>query len=541
MSEQGEIVQGQGPANGTGGNTHVAENVVNNVADNALNQVVQDAIHVAVNQVVEQVANNAMEHQANVTVAREVPREVVEIQDDREEVEMVNAMARVQLVEPVVTNVPARMLERVNVAPLLEVVTRNEVVPAPVNVVGPVNAPMPIPAQHSKTAVPVQVVEPRLNVVNRPREDMPTAHTMAQLIQQTTPMVMTMVTQMLDHHLKQRADSVSTDATNPKLTKMTKPATLSLEFQDGTETLKEKASQFKIGCMDYFSFYQLNRATWTTHAYHWLSGRLKRTYTKMYENTGRHMSWDELCSLIDGLAAGTEQTQYEVREKITKFSLEHECMKGRLPHMGHRHITYGIGMLEELLAHITPMDEKSKCFYLWHALPTCMKTVLRHDPQNVQQEYVDYMRLKQACINHSLTFDGYMVDYITKNDPRKRDRERSPSPPPVPRRSRGYVGMNAVDVQTETKGRSSFRSIDPMKEEEKPNISDSQKLMTWEPKARLWRKGLSQFVRDECMKKGMCVICGKPGHIMKHCMNAKEMYQQGDMFYYHPQRKYGGH
>ena len=482
MSEQGEIVQGQGPANGPGGNTHVAENVINNVVDNALNQVVQEVVHIAVNQMVEQVANNVMENQVNVTVGREAPREIIEIHDEREE-EMVNALARVQLAEPAAVAAPVRM-ERVNAVLLPEVVIRNGAVPVPVPTVGPVNAPVPIPAQHSETAVPVQVADPRLNVVNR-REEMPTAQTMAQLIQQTTPMVMTMVTQVLDHHLKQRADSVSTEATNPKLTKMTKPATLSLEFQDGTETLKEKASQFKIGCMDYFSFYQLNRTTWTTHAYHWLSGRLKRTYTKMYENTGRHLSWDELCSLIDGLAAGTEQTQYEVREKITKFSLEHECMKGRLPHQGHRHITYGIGMLEELLAHITPMDEKSKCFYLWHALPTCMKTVLRHDPQNVQQEYVDYMRLKQACINHSLTFDSYMADYISKSDPRKRDRERSPSPPPVPRRSRGYVGMNAVDVHTESKGRSSFRSIDPMKEEEKPNISDSQKLMSWEPKARL--------------------------------------------------------
>ena len=258
----------------------------------------------------------------------------------------------------------------------------------------------------------------------------------------------------------------------------------------------------------------------------------------MYENMGRHLTWDELCNLIDGLAAGSEQTQYEVREKITNFNLEHECTKGRLPHQGPRHITYGIGMLEELLANIVPMDEKSKCFYLWHALPPCMKAVMRHDPQNVQQEYTDYSRLKQACINHSLTFENYVEERISRAAQAKRERDESPSPPPVARRQRSYATVAAVEMQEPVnRGRTREATVaDPNKPYGKPDIPEDQMLALWEPKARLWREGLSPADKEDSMKRRLCVLCKESSHMMKNCPNANRMFKQGKMFYYHPNR-----
>ena len=159
---------------------------------------------------------------------------------------------------------------------------RNVPVPPAVPVHDVENVVAPLPAQHSETAM-TRTPEQRLPNVNRPWEVTPSAVTMAQVIQQTTPVMMTMVAQALDHHLKVHSQTTTTGGGTPRLTKMTTPATLSLEFHDGMETLREKASQFKIGCKDYFAFYKTEPATWTTHAYHWLSGRLKRTYTSAFE------------------------------------------------------------------------------------------------------------------------------------------------------------------------------------------------------------------------------------------------------------------
>jgi len=94
----------------------------------------------------------------------------------------------------------------------------------------------------------------------------------------------------------------------PPISKMTKPATLSLDLEMETERQKDHVLQFRIECMDYFRFYNLPEEQWMTHAYHWMGGRLRRLYTQKYAKKGDHMTWAELLEFLDEVTHSSEKT-----------------------------------------------------------------------------------------------------------------------------------------------------------------------------------------------------------------------------------------
>jgi hypothetical protein len=299
--------------------------------------------------------------------------------------------------------------------------------------------------------------------------------------------------------------------------KMTKPKDCSLNLDGDPDLLKELMIQFKIECLDNFTYYQTPKEEWTSHAFHWMSGRLRRMYTQSYERKGHHLTWEELLELLEELTQNIEQPQFGLRQKMVKFKLEEVCFKG--PHE-HKSLAYGIGQLEELLIKLQKTDDESRCFALWNALPERMQELIRHDPLT-QQEFKDYRRLKRECMLHQPVFDRYMMSLKGNKRPREVitvDAIRTEPLTPPSRQSTPPAIVQRTAI------RAKGYTINPNK------VPAADRYANYKPGHVTYLKRPYEEV-TELLKAGKCKYCAQSGHGFKQCPNTTEEFRKGNLFF----------
>ena len=326
--------------------------------------------------------------------------------------------------------------------------------------------------------------------------------------------------------------------------KMTKPEVMSLDLDEDMDSLKDRVTQFRIECADYFKHYKIPMEQWTQHAFHWTTGRFKRKNARKYAETDEHMTWAEFKELMEEMTQSTDTPQHHLRSLLVRFSMEAECSLEK----GNKTLAYGIGKLEDIAGKIKGLDEEARCHALWNSLPERMKDDLQ-SVYDCQEGGNNCKALKKACLQRQEIFRRY----LDQRRGLKRGREIAlPSPP------RSYPSVNAIQAvpsvkfakrdDTRTVPRSSFRSPPPpppppadtkRREPRMPfrdyavdasKVPQSERFLEHRP-GRVACVLLPETEKERNRQGGKCVLCGDQRHYLRTCPHRESKFRAGQFFY----------
>ena len=331
----------------------------------------------------------------------------------------------------------------------------------------------------------------------------------------------------------QMPDVIECNSINNLKPKMTRPEILSLDLEEDMDSLKDRVAQFDIECTDYFNFYKIPRSQWTQHAFHWITGRLKRIYARKYAKAGNvHLSWLEFTELLEELTQSTDTPQHHLRSSLVKFSMEHECVSktGEL-----KSLAYGIWKLEDVANKIRGLDEEARCHALWNSLPERMKDDLQ-SIYDSQEGGNDYKALRKACLQRQEIFRRIVEQrrYL------KRGRDPPPVQPPPP--PRGFPSVNAMAVPAissptppskSTWGQTSKLPPRGSFIEYKVNANDVPQADRYKD-FKAGRIPCVVAAEEELASRRQarkCLLCGGSNHYLRACTDREKKFRDGLFFY----------
>jgi hypothetical protein len=311
--------------------------------------------------------------------------------------------------------------------------------------------------------------------------------------------------------------------------KMSRPATLTLDLDDDSDTLQDKATLFRIGCQSYFDFYAVPEDRRAAMAFNWIGGRLQRIYGQKFNAKGTHLSWTEFLALLNELTDNTNKTQFDLKCQLDKFTFENVCAKADGSSRG---LIYGVGRLEEVLARMQGLDELSRCYYLYRSLPQCIKEKVRND-NATQEEFNDYSRLKKATLQHQDLFDSYLEEKKTRRRQKDipyvnamqavPDTTTSPtSHPPAASSKPRIVPPPAAAPRVYSSSYARF--VNPN------NVPQAERFANWLPN-RVPVAVRSLAESEKLWSEGKCLLCESTTHTLRNCPQRDAAYKKGEFFY----------
>lgn len=300
-----------------------------------------------------------------------------------------------------------------------------------------------------------------------------------------------------------------------------KPLNLDMkDIKEGHMTPREKVSAFKRAFEDYARVRRIQPAEWTRAAVHFLEGRLEATYQRKFDaNHGKHLSWEDFVKMLEAAVKGTEKTMFEVYDKLQNFRLIGD-KDNPTPTLAE-----GLQQLDALMDLLPDLPGSKKCHFLYEAVPNPLKIHLQYDVhQGARAEWVDYERMKEALLSLQKAYTDYLRDLRNQ---RKPHREQFPKRPKF-----NHHEVHFMQQSSAQGNRPPYRERYGARPFQPESVPVEARRREYRPGDRFWAKQVDAQLRRQRQAKGLCLLCGQPGHPYRNCPSISSLYEKGEMFFY---------